>query len=237
MCGRYVSPDQAAAERAWHLGRPNGGQLAPIFIPRYNVAPEQGTPERYVPIIRSGKDGVPKAVRAQWWLLPFWSKVARITYKTFNARVETVATSASFRDSFKRRRCLFPVAGWYEWQQLPNGKQPWYIHSADGEVSMLAGLWDRWEKDGQVIESCSIVIGAGNEMVSTFHDRMPFVLTPDRYEPWLDKGLTDPADVMKLLQPVPDDALGCHRVSDRVNSSRNESSELNRPIDSGTVDS
>ena len=134
--------------------------FAPIFVHRqpagesfsahYNVVPQQGNPERYIPIIRDQEDGTAEAVKVQWWLLPFWSKEPRVKYSTFNARVETVAKAASFRDPFKRRRCLIPAAGWYEWQETPTGKQPWYIHSANSEVSMLAGLWDRWEKDGPI---------------------------------------------------------------------------------------
>lgn len=97
---------------------------------------------------------------------------------------------------------------------------------------MLAGLWDRWEKDGQVIESCTIVIGAANDAISSFHDRMPYVLTPDRFDTWLDRKLTDAEQVMNLLQPVPNDALAFHRVSTRVSSARNEGPELIEPMNS-----
>jgi len=230
MCGRYVTPDQAAAERAWHLGRQNSNPLAKVFSPRYNVAPQQGNPDRYVPVIRNGEDGASEAVKMQWWLLPYWSRESQIAYQTFNARVETVAKAASFRDPFKRRRCLIPAAGWYEWEDTPRGKQPWYIYPASGDAAMLAGLWDRWEKDGQVIESCSIVIGESNEAIRTFHDRMPFVLTPEQYDSWLDRKLVDPEQVMNLLQPAPNDALRFHQVSTRVSTARNEGPELIEPI-------
>ena len=231
MCGRFVTPDQAAAERAWHIGGRSRSPLADIFTPRYNVAPQQGNPERYIPVIRKREDGTAEAVKMQWWLLPFWSKEPRVKYSTFNARVETVVKAASFREPFKRRRCLIPAAGWFEWQALPSGKQPWFIHLASGDAAMLAGLWDRWEKDGQVIESCSIVIGEANKAISSFHDRSPFILTPDRYDPWLDRALTGADEVMKLLQPVPDDALAFHRVSTRVSSARNEGADLIEAIE------
>jgi putative SOS response-associated peptidase YedK len=230
MCGRYVTPDQAAVERAWHVGRHNSNPLANVFATRYNVAPQQGNAERYVPIIRDREDGIAEAVKVQWWLLPFWSKEPRIKYSTFNARIETIAKAASFRDPFKRRRCLIPAAGWYEWQETPRGKQPWYIRPANGEAAMLAGLWDRWEKDDQVIESCSIVIGPANEAVKAFHDRMPFVMPPERCAEWLDRTVTDPDRVMSLLQPVPNDALAFHRVSTRVSSARNDGPELIEPV-------
>ncbi len=231
MCGRYVTPTQAAAERSWQLSsRLKRNPLDDMFTARSNVAPQQGNPDRYIPVIRNREDGTAEAVKVQWWLLPAWSKESRIKYSTFNARVETVAKAPSFRDPFKRRRCLIPAAGWYEWQETSAGKQPWYIHRADSEVAMLAGLWDRWERDGQVIESCTIVIGPANAAVNAFHDRMPFVLTLDRYDPWLDRAVTDPDQVLKLLQPVPENALDCYPVSTRVSSARNEGAELIEPI-------
>jgi putative SOS response-associated peptidase YedK len=231
MCGRYVSPDQAAVERAWNVGRHNSNPLARIFALRYNVAPQQGNPLRYVPIIREREDGTAEAVAVQWWLLPFWSKEPRIKYSTFNARVESVTTAASFREPFKRRRCLVPAAGWYEWQETPAGKQPWYIHPAHPEAAMLAGVWDSWERDGQVIESCAIIVGPANQAIASFHDRMPYVMTPDRFDAWLDRKSTSAAQVMELLQPVPDDALAFHRVSTRVSNARNDGAELIAPVD------
>lgn len=230
MCGRYVTPDQAAAERAWHVGARTRSPLADIFTQRFNVAPQQGNPDRYIPVIRNREDGTAEAVKLQWWLLPFWSKESRIKYSTFNARIENVVKAASFRDPFKRRRCLIPAAGWYEWQETQGSKQPWYIHPANGEAAMLAGQWDRWEGEGQVIESCTIVIGPANNAISAFHDRMPFVLTPDHYDPWLDRAVTDAEQIMKLLQPVPENALDCYPVSTRVSSARNQGPELIEPI-------
>jgi putative SOS response-associated peptidase YedK len=115
MCGRYVSPEQAAIERQWHIGRHNQPTLSGPFAARYNVAPQQGNPANYIQVVRQAEDGELELVRLQWWLLPFWSKEPRIKYSTFNARVETVAEAASFRDPLKRRRCIIPALGWYEW--------------------------------------------------------------------------------------------------------------------------
>lgn len=229
MCGRYslhTNPEVIALY--FKLG------LIPEIKPRYNIAPQQGNPRSYVPVIRFNKEGEPEVVMMQWWLLPFWSKEPRIRYTTFNAKVETVATAPSFRVPFKRQRCLIPASGWYEWQELPAGKLPWYMHPANAELAMLCGLWDRWEKDGEVIESCSIIVGAANNALRPIHDRMPFVLPSDRYEPWLARALTDPDRVMKLLEPVPDDAIKCHRVSTKVNNTRNDAPSLIEPIESVT---
>jgi hypothetical protein len=118
MCGRYVSPEQAAIERQWHIGRHNQPSLSEPFAARYNVAPQQGNSANYVPVVRQADDGELELVRLQWWLLPFWAKEPRIKYSTFNARVETVAKASSFREPLKRRRCIIPALGWYEWQEL-----------------------------------------------------------------------------------------------------------------------
>lgn len=226
MCGRYVSPEQAAIERQWHIGRQNQPTLGEPFAARYNVAPQQGNPANYIPVVRQTEGGERELVRLQWWLLPFWSKEPRIKYSTFNARVETVAKAASFREPLKRRRCIVPALGWYEWQELPSGKLPWYLHDAKGELLGFAGLWDRWEGQGQVIESCSVVVGPANDAFKPIHDRMPFVLPPDRANQWLDRKMTDGAKAMELLQPNPDDAIAFYRVGTRVSNARNQGPEL-----------
>jgi putative SOS response-associated peptidase YedK len=98
-----------------------------------------------------------------------------------------VAKAASFREPLKRRRCIVPALGWYEWQALPAGKLPWYLHGADGELLAFAGLWDRWEGASDAIESCSIIVGPANAAFGKIHDRMPFVLSRERAERWLDR--------------------------------------------------
>ena len=226
MCGRYVSPEQAAIERQWHIGRQNQPALSEPFAARYNVAPQQGNAANFVPVVRETEGGGLELSRVQWWLLPFWSKEPRIKYSTFNARVETLATAASFRDPLKRRRCIIPALGWYEWQELPTGNLPWYLHGAGGELLAFAGLWDRWERGAEAIESCSIIVGPANKAFGKIHDRMPFVLTPERAARWLERKLTDAGQVMALLQANPEDAIAFHRVSTRVSNARNQGEDL-----------
>jgi putative SOS response-associated peptidase YedK len=134
--------------------------------------------------------------------------------------------AASFRDPLKRRRCIIPALGWYEWQDLPSGKVPWYLHGPKGELLAFAGLWDRWEGGAEVIESCSIVVGEANKAFEKIHDRMPFVLSPERAEQWLDRKLTDAGRAMELLQPNPDDAIAFYRVSASVSNARNQGADL-----------
>jgi len=231
MCGRIYTPDSAAIEREWQVGRGNSNP----FTARYNVAPQQGNANNYIPVVRATEDGGFELLRAQWWLLPFWSKEPRVKYSTFNARVETVASAASFREPFRKRRCLIPAMGWYEWQELPSGNLPWFLHGAQGKILALAGLWERWQgkqaHGGEIIESCTIIVGPANDRFKPIHDRMPYALDEARAHQWLDGGLTDAAKVMKILRPNPDDAIDFHRVSTRVSNARNQAADLIDPVE------
>jgi len=153
MCGRFVTPDEAEIERFWHVGRHNWkSPFWSIRQARFNVPPQQDAPENYILAIRADPDGTLELTDFQWWLLPSWSKEATTIYSTFNARVENVATSASFKTPFWRQRCIIPAGGWYEWQVTPSGKRPWYFHSPNGAPLALAGIWDRWERGDHVID-------------------------------------------------------------------------------------
>src|SRR5262249_50146141 len=157
----------------------------------------------------------------RWGLVPWhWKKpLKQLRLATFNARVETVATKPMFRDAFKRHRCLIPASGYYEWQDTPDGKQPWYFTAADGStVLTMAGLWDRWanvETKEQLL-SCTMLITEPNRYVAEVHDRMPVILKPEQFDGWLDGSMG--ADDIRA--PIDDDYLRRRRVSRRVNSSR-----------------
>jgi putative SOS response-associated peptidase YedK len=137
---------------------------------------------------------------------------------TFNARAETVETKPFFRDAFKRNRCLIPVSGYYEWQTTPGGKQPWYFTAADGSPLLTAaGLWDEWKDraTGEVLKSCTMIITEPNDFVAEVHDRMPVLLTPEQFTPWLNREAG-----AEYLKPAPNDYLQRWPVSKRVNSSK-----------------
>jgi len=229
MCGRYVLDPQLGpnADQWWQLW-----DWLRNLPPRYNIAPQQGEPKSYVPILRQRKSGELEPAMVQWWLLPYWAKAPRIRYTTFNARSEEVASKAAFREPLRRRRCLIPASGWYEWEEMPQPPNlPWYIYPARDKGVMFAGLWDRWKgDDGAVIESCSIVVTAPNAAIARFHDRMPVVLDSKDYAMWLDRSVTDPAQVLPLLKTAPDEDLAMHRVSTRVNNARNDGPELIEPL-------
>ena len=138
MCGRYVVKTQIKTIAKMHRVFD-----APLFEPRYNVAPTQT-----VPIVRA-KDAGRESALVRWGLIPAWAKDPKIGYRLINARADTVASKPSFRSAFKRRRCLVPADGFYEWQRVSKGKQPFYIHREDEELFAFAGLWEVWEPRNQ----------------------------------------------------------------------------------------
>jgi putative SOS response-associated peptidase YedK len=156
----------------------------------------------------------------RWGLIPFWwsKSLKELRLATFNARVETVTTKPFFREPFKKRRCLMPVSGYFEWQDTPSGKQPWYFTARDGSPLLtVAGLWDSWnnKETGERIKSCTMIISEPNDFVAEVHDRMPVLLTPEQFEHWLsgDMGVEE-------LKPAANDYLQRWPVSKRVNSSK-----------------
>jgi putative SOS response-associated peptidase YedK len=156
----------------------------------------------------------------RWGLVPsWWSKpLKELRLSTFNARAETVAEKPMFRGPFKRTRCLIPASGYYEWQDTPSGKQPWYFTARDGAPALtIAGLWDEWldKASGETLKSCTMIITEPNRFVAEVHDRMPVLLAERDFEPWLSGGAGP-----ELLKPADDDLLQRWPASKRVNSSR-----------------
>jgi putative SOS response-associated peptidase YedK len=135
-----------------------------------------------------------------------------------NARAETAPGKPAFRNAFRRRRCLVPASGFYEWQRQGRLKQPYYICRQDGKTIAIAGLWDRWEgTEGTPIESCTLLTTEANELIAPLHDRMPVILPPESYELWLNPSEQDPAVLHPLLAPYPPDKMAARPVSRRVN--------------------
>ena len=181
--------------------------------PRYNICPTDP-----IDVVRE-TDGQRKLVQMRWGLVPRWwrKSLAELRAATFNARAETVETKPFFRDAFRRNRCLIPLSGYYEWQNTPSGKQPWYYTTRDGSALTAAGLWDSWRtpETGQPLLSCTMIITEPNVIAAEIHDRMPVLLTQAQFEPWL----SGKAGV-EYLKPAPDDLLQKWPVSRRVNSSK-----------------
>lgn len=231
MCGRYTllaEANQLAVEF-------RVSDVSPL-APRYNIAPTQSVPivrlQCFVPhsdmaVVRQSETGGGRRLDIlRWGLIPRWAKDAKIAYRTINARAETVATQPVFREAFRKRRCIVPASGFFEWQESMKGgkevKQPLYIRRPDGRPIGLAGLWERWEgPDGTVIESFTIITTDANDLVRPFHNRMPVILRPEDYDAWLNPE-SKPDELQSLLKPCPPDWLVASPVSKQVNNPRND---------------
>jgi putative SOS response-associated peptidase YedK len=167
----------------------------------------------------------------RWGLIPFWAKDEKIGYRTINARAETVDSKPAFRAAFRRRRCLIPASGFYEWQAGPQGKQPYCIHPKYRPLFALAGLYEHWrDGTGQEIDSCTILVTQANPLIQPVHDRMPVILRPENYAAWLDPHTQDPAILKPLLRPTPSDEIDLYPVSKRVNSPKNDDPQCIAPL-------
>lgn len=174
-----------------------------------------------------------------WGLIPSWAKDAKIGYSTINARGETVAEKPSFRAAFRKRRCLVPVTGFYEWKRPPEGskaaKRPFAIHSEEEKgILSLAGLWEEWKPapDVEPVRTFAIVTTSPNAVMKPIHDRMPVILSPEQEQVWLDEK-SDAEELQKLIAPCPARWLKAHEISTLVNSPKNNSPEVLEPLAAG----
>jgi putative SOS response-associated peptidase YedK len=201
---------------------------APPIEPRYNIAPSQKAP-----VIRPSRDGsAGEFVFLRWGLIPSWAKDPKIGYKMINARAETLSEKPAFRVAFKKRRCLIPANGFYEWKREWDGKRPYFIGRKDGGLFAFAGLWERWKgPDEEMIESCVIVTAKANATVAPLHDRMPVIVPPEAYRLWMDTERYGSDEVARLLVPAPEDLLNAYPVSRRVNNPENDDKGLIEPVE------
>ena len=217
MCGRFaLYTPQEAVVRLFRLD-----DAAPLS-PRYNIAPTQP-----VLAVRADEPAGREARMLRWGLVPFWAKDTGIGSRMINARGETIAEKPAFRQAFRRRRCLIPADGFYEWQKVPGGKQPWFISARDEVPLAFAGLWERWDNRGteDPVESCTIVTTAANATLAPLHDRMPVILGADAWDSWLAAD-TPSATLLDMLRPAANDLLAARPVSRRVNSPANDGPDL-----------
>jgi putative SOS response-associated peptidase YedK len=224
MCGRY----RLTAKERWLSAYFNLPEQDVHWVTRWNIAPTQ-----QVATIRQDRNQ-PKRRFAlmRWGLIPYWAKDASIAANTINAVSHTAAETPAFRDPLRRRRCLIPADGFYEWKQKgAKHKQPYSIGMADDSVFAFAGLWDRWtEASGRVIESCTILTTEANSLLREIHHRMPVILKSRDYDRWLDPAITDPQRVMDLLQPFDGQAMKTCPVSTAVNRVENDGPECAGPV-------
>jgi len=220
MCGRFtLHTPQADILQAFDVAL-NDVEL----VPRYNITPSQD-----IPVVRAGDDGRELAM-ARWGLVPGWSKDARPKYSTINARVESVAEKPTYRAAFRHKRCLIPADGFYEWQKRGDRKIPHYIRMQDESVFAFAGLWEHWQGEQEVFDSCAIITLPASGVMTTIHTRMPAIIAAHDYDAWLDTGITDKADIMPKLVSTMSGQLQAYAVSSYVNSPKNTDARCIEPL-------
>ena len=220
MCGRYtLSTPGAAVAELLEL------DSAPRLAPRYNIAPTQESA-----VVRLA-DGRRSLAGLRWGLVPYWAADPSIGSRMINARSETVAEKPAFRSSLRRRRCLVPADGFYEWRRTPAGKQPYLIRLCGGGPFAFAGLWERWvPHDGEPIESFTILTTRPNELIATLHDRMPVILPARHHGLWLDPAESAPERLTSVLRPFPAEEMEAFPVSTLVNAPANDVPECVAPL-------
>ena len=223
MCGRFtLTADPAELQAAF----PEFIFPSAAFRPRFNIAPSQ-------PLAVIANNGEKRLDFFSWGLVPFWAKDPSIGSRMINARAETLAEKPSFRNAYKRRRCLILADGFYEWQPVPGSKvkQPMYFRMKDEQPFAFAGLWEDWHSpDGSQILSCTIITTQPNELVRPVHNRMPVILPREAYPAWLQPGEVAAQELNPLLGPYPADLMQVHPVSRVVNSPANDSPARIQPL-------
>jgi putative SOS response-associated peptidase YedK len=221
MCGRYTLVSNPEAIRALfrYAGQPN-------FPARYNIAPTQP-----IAVVRLF-EGRREFALLRWGLIPGWVKDPRNFSLLFNARGESVLEKPAFQSAMRYRRCLIPFDGFYEWRQRGKRKQPYYIRARDGRPMAFAGLWESWMgPNGEEMETAAIVTTTANLQLAPLHHRMPVILPPEAFEPWLDHRNTDAETAAALIAPAREDLLEVYPMSDAVNRAAKDSAELIEPVE------
>jgi putative SOS response-associated peptidase YedK len=219
MCGRYLITSAPEAFR-----RLFGYPEQPNFPPRYNVAPTQP-----VPIVRL-IDGKRQFTLVRWGLIPPWVKDPRNFSLLINARGESVNDKPAFRNAMRRRRCLFPADGFYEWKTADGRKRPYVVRPRDGNPVAFAGVWETWMgPNGEEMETAAIVTKPAEAELTHLHDRMPVIVPQSSFDFWLDSGKVDAMTAAVLFDPGPDGLLDAYEVSSAVNSAANDGPQLIDP--------
>jgi putative SOS response-associated peptidase YedK len=221
MCGRFVitSPPAAIRQVFSYAEQPN-------FPPRHNIAPTQP-----VPVVIAGNDGSRHFRLMRWGLIPSWVKDPRKIALMFNARSETVEHKPAFKNAMRRRRCLIPADGYYEWQVVAGRKRPLFIYRRDKSLFGLAGLAETWiGPNGEELDTVAIVTAPASADLAVLHHRVPVTIRPDDFARWLDCSSDDAADALALLVPLDVGEFSWHEVSTRVNHADNDDAQLMLPI-------
>ena len=220
MCGRYTITSAPEAMQALF-----GYSEEDQFPPRYNVAPTQP-----IPIVHR-TNGESRFALMRWGFIPAWVKDPGLFSLLVNARGESVLDKPAFRNAMKRRRCLLPADGFYEWKNEGARKRPYFVRKKGGGPIAFAGLWETWSgPDGEEIDTVCIITTTANRMLAPIHDRMPVIVPPEAFDIWLDCDRVDPMTAAALITPAPEHLLEAYEVSLAVNRAANDSPLLIEPV-------
>ncbi|GAB4074425.1 SOS response-associated peptidase [Barrientosiimonas marina] len=220
MCGRYtLLADEKQIAQTFGLDQP-----IDLNQPRYNVAPGQNV----LAIIHDGQKK--RAGYLRWGLIPSWAKDEKIGYKMINARSETAHEKPSFKHLLSRKRCLIPADSFYEWNRDSQEKQPKRIQLQDRRLFAFAGLWDKWEQNGQKHFTCTILTREANAFMQPIHHRMPIILSKEQMNAWLEAGEQKPEDVHRFLSTLEPEDLQAYDVASYVNSVKNDDETCIAPL-------
>lgn len=218
MCGRF----QLSVKGKHISERFNVEVFDEMYKPGYNCAPSQN-----LPVITNTEPG--KLSFFKWGLIPFWAKDPKIGFKLINARAESISEKPAFKNAFKKRRCLIPANGFYEWRKDEN-KTPFRVFLKNEELFAMAGIWEtRKDSGGRPVHSFSIITTQANPLVEKIHNRMPVILHPEDEEAWLKEN--DETGLKKFLVPFEASKMEAYPISKKVNSPANNSPELILPAD------
>lgn len=220
MCGRFVlTADGETIQTAFNLD-----DVPESLPPRFNIAPSQ-------PIAVITNENPKVLTFHKWGLVPSWAKDVAMGNKMINARSESVEEKPAFRAAFRRRRCLIPATGFFEWQQRDGKKVPMFAHMKDNSVFAFAGLWEVWHSpEGDELRTVTILTTEPNALMADIHNRMPVILPTTAYETWLAAGEQSPADLKPLLKPFDADQMTAYEVSTFVNRPANDTPEAIEPV-------
>lgn len=223
MCGRFT-----LASRAETIAEYFGIEMIYELNPRYNIAPSQD-----ILVLRQLPDAPPEFVMMRWGLIPAWQKEEDIGSQWINARSETIDEKPLFKKLFQKKRCLIVVDGFYEWHVInKNAKQPYYICKKDHGPFAFAGFWEHWEnKEGKVIESCTILTTEANNLLKPIHHRMPVILPKTDFDNWLDVEQQDFRKIKKLLRNYNSPQFIAYAVDTTVNNPRHDTLDCIHPLD------
>ncbi|MFM9105731.1 MAG: SOS response-associated peptidase [Chloroflexota bacterium] len=222
MCGRYVIAGTTELSERFQLRN-----IPFEWFPTWNAAPSQ-----QLPVILEDAAGERTVRLMQWGLLPRWRREGQPPIAPINARAETLLEKPMFRSLVRGHRCIVPISGFYEWQEIAGKKQPFYITARDGLAWGLAGLYDEREDDeGGSVASFTVVTTSANALLRPLHERMPVILRREDEAEWLDRDAEEPEQVERLLLPYPDDRIDYWPVSPAVNNVRNNGEDLIRPLE------